>query len=94
MLLGNSTLGVHGSYLSTQQSSIRSIERGLKIIGISLDSLCVTPVDLQIALDNQAGYLLRPMSIRVSQKRPIGDELIKLGRRPGDAVVRAASERP
>lgn len=72
-------LGVSGSHVSTSQGSIQRIKRDLTILGISPDSLCVTPVDLQIAFENQAGYLLRPMSVRAAQKRPVGDELAKLG---------------
>ena len=56
-----------------------SHKRTLDIIGIETNKLCVTPVDLQKAFENQPGYLFQPASVRTARSRPTPQELTKLG---------------
>jgi hypothetical protein len=53
--------------------------RELSMTDLDTKGLCVTPIDLQLAFENQPGYLLRPMSVRTWRNRPNKEELTKLG---------------
>lgn len=71
--------GVYGrQYVSPQGVTISS-ERKLSITGLDTAKLCITPVDLQKAFENQPGYLFRPMSVRTGRTRPSPEDLAKLG---------------
>lgn len=48
-------------------------------IGMATEKLCLTPVDLQRAFENQPGYLFRPASVRSARTRPNRQALAKLG---------------
>lgn len=48
-------------------------------MGRAAEELCITPVDVQKAFENQPGYLFRPMSVRTSNRRPTSQELAELG---------------
>lgn len=71
--------GVYGTQVVTPGGAITSNNRRLSITGIDTEKLCITPVDLQPAFENQHGYLLRPMSVRTARNRPNPAELAKLG---------------
>lgn len=72
-------LGVYGRrYVSSRGAKV-SNKRDLSITGIDTTKLCVTPVDLQKAFENQPGYLFQPASVRTAPSRPTTQELMKLG---------------
>jgi len=48
-------------------------------MGMASENLCITPVDLKNAFENQPGYLLQPTSVRTARLRPTSQELTKLG---------------
>ena len=77
--LPSETLGLSGTNVVTPLGLITSSKRRFSIGGIDTDSFCVTPVDLQMAFENQSGYLLRPMSVRTWRNRPNKEKLAKLG---------------
>lgn len=76
---GSETIGVYSTQVTTPSGVATSSERRFSIQGIEAEKLCVTPVDLQMAFENQPGYLLRPMSVRTWRNRPNKEELTKLG---------------
>jgi len=47
--------------------------------GTPNERLCITPTDIQLAFDNQPGYLMRPMSVRTARTRPSTQELAQMG---------------
>lgn len=71
--------GVYGIQRVSPEGAATPHNRRLSIIGLDSTKLCITPVDLQKAFENQPGYLLRPMSVRAAQARPSPQELAKLG---------------
>lgn len=48
-------------------------------MGMATENLCITPVDLKNAFENQPGYLFQPASVRTARSRPTPQELTKLG---------------
>lgn len=75
---GSKILGVYGYRYASQKGSV-SNKRKISINGLNTETLCITPVDIQQAFENQPGYLFRPLSVRTSNRRPNADELAKLG---------------
>ena len=72
-------LGIYSTRRVPVQGTAASEFRDLSITGIDVTHLCITPMDLKQAFDNQPGYLLRPFSIRTAQNRPTDAELARLG---------------
>jgi hypothetical protein len=79
--LGGSTniLGIYASQQFSRNGAQGPIDKHLTFIGLNVQELCVTPVDLQQAFENQPGYLFRPLRVRTSNRHPDAEELAKLG---------------
>lgn len=72
-------LGVYGRQYVSSDGGRRDSRRELSITGVDVAKLCVTPVDLQRAFENQPGYLFQPASVRTARMQPTPQELTKLG---------------
>ncbi len=72
-------LGIYARQRFSPNGVEVSSAKHLSFIGLRAEKLCITPVDLQQAFENQPGFLFRPMSVRTSNRRPNADELANLG---------------